>query len=100
MNTGAVNQDTGAVSRELALSGVGAGDPDWVTVEAARTIRSLDALFMVFKEGLDELVQTRRAVVARHTDEPLRVVELKDPPRPWRSASDYEAARRLGEPNG
>ena len=81
------------MSRELVLIGIGAGDPDWVTVEAARTIRSLDVLFVVLKEeSLDDLVEARRAVVARHRDEPLRIVELRDPPRPWRSASDYGAA--------
>ena len=81
------------MSRKLALIGVGAGDPDWVTVEAARTIRSLDVLFVVLKEEtLDDLVEARRAVIARHREEPLRTVELRDLPRPWRSASDYEAA--------
>ncbi len=83
----------GIVSRELALIGIGAGDPDWVTVEAARLITSLDVLFVVRKEeSLDDLVEARRAVIARHRQTPLRTVELRDPPRPWRSASDYDVA--------
>ena len=87
--------DVGGVAgtRELVLVGIGAGDPDWVTLEAARTIRSLDVLFVVRKEeGLDDLVEARRVVVARHRESPLRTVELVDPPRPWRAASDYKAA--------
>lgn len=81
------------MSRELVLIGIGAGDPDWVTLEAVRAIRAIDVLFVVLKEDeLDDLVQARREVVARHRDTPLRTVELRDPPRPWRSAPDYDAA--------
>lgn len=89
------NNQPGAllVSRELALIGIGAGDPDWVTLEAASTIRTLDVLFVVRKEnGLDDLVEARRVVIARHREAPLQTVELKDPPRPWRTATDYDAA--------
>ncbi len=81
------------MTRELVLVGIGAGDPDWVTVEAARAIEALDVLFVVVKEhGLDDLVDARRAVVQRYRSRPLRTVDLPDPPRPWRSAPDYPAA--------
>ncbi|MCB1253012.1 MAG: precorrin-6A synthase (deacetylating) [Austwickia sp.] len=81
------------VRRELLLIGMGAGDPDWLTLEAVRAIRSIDVLFVVLKEAeYDEPVLARREVVRRHRDTPLRVVELRDPPRPWRSAPDYDAA--------
>jgi precorrin-6A synthase len=83
----------GIMARELVLVGIGAGDPDWVTVEAARAIEELDVLFVVIKEdGPDELVEARRVVVDRYRSRPLRTVELHDPPRPWRSAADYDAA--------
>lgn len=81
------------MTRELLLIGIGAGDPDWITLEAVRAIQILDVLFVVVKEdGLNELVGARRSVVARHRATPLRTVELHDPPRPWRTASDYPAA--------
>lgn len=81
------------MARELVLVGIGAGDPDWVTVEAARAIEDLDVLFVVLKErGLDALVEARRIVIDRYRSRPLPVVELHDPPRPWRRASDYQAA--------
>ncbi|MDO5699223.1 MAG: precorrin-6A synthase (deacetylating) [Dermatophilus congolensis] len=84
---------TAAASRELLLIGVGAGNPDWVTLEAVDAIRALDVLFVVLKENeYDDLVDARRAVVARHRETPLRTVELRDPPRPWRTAPDYDAA--------
>ena len=83
-------------SQELVLIGIGAGDPDWITVKAVQAIERLDVLFVVHKEdGLDELVEARRVLIERYRTTPLRTVELKDPPRPWRTAPDYNAAVRL-----
>lgn len=81
------------MSRELVLVGIGAGDPDWITLEAVAAIKSLDVLFVVLKEDeLDDLVEARRAVVARHREQALPIVELRDPLRPWRTAPDYDQA--------
>ena len=79
--------------RRLLLIGVGAGDPDHVTVQAVAALNRFDVLFLVTKDGRDELADLRRAIVARHrTAGPYRTVELADPPRPWRQAADYPAA--------
>ncbi len=79
--------------RRLLLIGIGAGDPDHVTVQAVAALNVFDVLFVVTKHGADELVALRRAVVDRHrTAGPHRTVELADPPRPWREAPDYRAA--------
>jgi len=79
--------------RRLLLIGIGAGDPDHVTVQAVAALDAFDVLFVITKEGTDELVALRRAVVERHrTAGPHRTVELADPPRPWREAPDYRAA--------
>lgn len=86
----------GGAGRSLALIGIGAGDPDWITVQAVQAIEKLDVLFVVLKEdGLDELVEARRVLIERHRSTPLTMVELNDPPRPWRTAPDYHAAVRL-----
>jgi precorrin-6A synthase len=78
---------------KLLLIGIGAGDPDHVTVQAVRALNRFDVLFVVTKDGTDELVALRREIVARHRSAgPYRTVELADPPRPWREASDYAAA--------
>jgi precorrin-6A synthase len=82
----------------LLLVGIGAGDPDYVTVQAVKALEAFDVLLIVTKEeGTDELVALRRQVVARHraADRPYRTVELPDPPRPWRDAEDYPAAVAL-----
>jgi len=79
--------------RRVRLIGIGAGDPDHVTVEAVRALNVFDVLFLVTKETGGDLVRLRREIVARHrTAGPYRTVELTDPPRPWRTARDYEAA--------
>ncbi|CAA9472271.1 MAG: Precorrin-6A synthase (deacetylating) [uncultured Solirubrobacteraceae bacterium] len=79
--------------RRLLLIGIGAGDPDHVTVQAVRALNAFDVLFVVTKEGTDDLVALRRHVVDRHrTAADHRTVELADPPRPWRDAPDYPAA--------
>lgn len=84
------------MGRQLLLVGIGAGDPDWITIEAVRAIERMDVLFVVLKEDeLDDLVEARRLLVERYRSTPLRTVELRDPPRPWRSAPDYNAAVAL-----
>jgi precorrin-6A synthase len=78
---------------KLLLIGIGAGDPEYVTVQAVRALNRFDVLFVVTKEGADELVALRRQIVERHRSAgPFRTIELADPPRPWRKAPDYRAA--------
>jgi precorrin-6A synthase len=80
--------------RRILLIGVGAGDPDHLTLQAARAMNAFDVLFAVTKdEATDELVAFRRELVQRHRSVGApRTVELADPPRPWRDAPDYPAA--------
>lgn len=85
--------------RRLLLIGIGAGDPDYVTIQAAKAISAFDVLFVVTKESdKDDLVEARTEVVARHRDASagaFRTVELPDPERPWSSAIDYGEAVKL-----
>jgi precorrin-6A synthase len=79
--------------RRILLIGIGSGDPDHVTVQAVKALSRFDVLFLVTKEGMEELVELRREIVASYrTAGPFRTVELADPPRPWREAPDYRAA--------
>jgi precorrin-6A synthase len=79
--------------KRLTLIGIGSGDPDQVTVQAVHAIEAFDVLFVVTKDGADELVGIRREIVARHrSGGDFRTVELADPPRPWSEAPDYRAA--------
>jgi precorrin-6A synthase len=81
--------------RRLLLIGIGTGDSDQVTVAAVRALNAFDVLFLVTKDGLDDLAAFRREMIARHrVAGSFRTVELPDPPRPWRTAPDYAAAVR------
>ena len=78
----------------ILLIGIGAGDPDYVTMQAVNAIRELDVLFLVTKEEeKEDLVQARREIVDRYRDDDsYRTVELVDPPRPWKDAPNYTEA--------
>ncbi|NNH70214.1 precorrin-6A synthase (deacetylating) [Nocardia uniformis] len=68
--------------RKLFVIGIGAGDPDQVTVQAIKALRQV-AVFFVIGKGSEkqELVDVRTAILAEHADQPYRIVELPDPPR-------------------
>ena len=90
-------QATSDPRRQLLLIGIGAGDPDYVTTQAARAIDAFDVLFVVTKESdKDDLVHARTAVLDQYrTAGVFRTVELPDPQRPWSQALDYTAAVAL-----
>lgn len=81
--------------RRLRVIGIGVGDPGFVTLEAARAIDDIEAVFVLDKSGpAHELSLARQAIVERFaTGEPPRTVTIPDPPRD-REDPDYEGAVR------
>jgi precorrin-6A synthase len=79
--------------RKLLLIGIGAGDPGYVTAEAARALNEVDVFFVVGKGGdTGDLVVLRRLILERFVEtETYRIVEIPDPPRD-RAAAAYRAA--------
>jgi precorrin-6A synthase len=79
--------------RKLLLIGIGAGDPEYVTAQAARALNEVEVFFVVDKGiGASDLVALRSLVLERFVERPsYRIVELPDPPRD-REASAYRAA--------
>ena len=78
--------------RTVYVVGIGAGDPEQLTLQAARVIGGLDAVFVIDKGAAkDELVELRREICARHARPGLRVVTAPDPERD-RAAADYAGA--------
>ncbi|AYF73041.1 precorrin-6A synthase (deacetylating) [Nocardia yunnanensis] len=69
--------------RKLFVIGIGAGDPDQVTVRAVKAMRQVDVFFVIGKkgDGTQELVDVRAAILAEHATQPHTVVEIADPPR-------------------
>jgi precorrin-6A synthase len=75
--------------RKLYVIGIGAGDPDQVTVQAIKAMRQVETFFVIGKgEAKRELVDVRTAILDAHTDRTYRIVPIADPPRD-RTPADY-----------
>ncbi|RUP04606.1 MAG: precorrin-6A synthase (deacetylating) [Mycobacterium sp.] len=88
------------MTRHIHVIGVGAGDPDYVTVQAINALNDTQVFFAMDKgEAKSDLVALRQQICARFIREPgYRFVELADPQRAvggdYRQAvSDWHAAR-------
>jgi precorrin-6A synthase len=79
--------------RRLLVVGIGAGDPEHVTIQAVNALNEVDVFFVIEKSHeTDELVRLRREICERYIREPsYRIVEIADPPRD-RTTSAYGAA--------
>ncbi|WP_206795422.1 precorrin-6A synthase (deacetylating) [Amycolatopsis sp. MtRt-6] len=86
--------------RTVLVIGIGAGDPEMITLQAVRALNRVDVI-MVLDKGKESrpLVELREEICRRHLrDRPYRIVEVPDPRRPRRSdglsMAEYEAAVR------
>jgi precorrin-6A synthase len=79
--------------RRLLVIGIGAGDPEHVTAQAARALNEVNVFFVVDKgEQTADLVTLRRTILQRFVEHPsYRIVDLPDPPRD-RAAAAYGPA--------
>ncbi|MGW0245587.1 precorrin-6A synthase (deacetylating) [Nocardia goodfellowii] len=78
--------------RKLYMIGIGAGDPDQVTVQAIKAMRQVEVFFVIGKGAeKQELLDVRTAILSEHMDRPYRIVEIPDPPRE-RAPADYQGA--------
>jgi precorrin-6A synthase len=81
--------------RKVLIIGIGAGDPDHVTVQAVNAMNAVD-VFLVLDKGdtTADLTEARREICDRFvTRRAFRTVVIADPPRD-RTAADYEGAVR------
>lgn len=69
--------------RKIHVIGIGAGDPEQLTLQAVRALRSTDVFFVLDKgEVKSDLAQLRRDMLDTHMPEgTYRVVEARDPER-------------------
>lgn len=79
--------------RKLFIIGVGAGDPDYITVQAIKAMNEVDVFFVIDKgEEKGDLVALRKELCRRHIQNPAyRIVEARDPERD-RTAPAYASA--------
>ncbi|WP_119390939.1 precorrin-6A synthase (deacetylating) [Taklimakanibacter lacteus] len=79
--------------RKLLVIGIGAGDPDFITIQAVNALNEVDVFFIIDKgEEKDELVALRKELCRRYIeDQSFRIVEAPDPERD-RKAEAYASA--------
>jgi precorrin-6A synthase len=79
--------------RRVLVIGIGAGDPDHVTMQAVAALNAADVFFVMDKGAAKhDLVRLRHEICERYIeDTSYRIVEVRDPERD-RSARDYAAA--------
>jgi precorrin-6A synthase len=79
--------------RQLIVIGIGAGDPDHLTLQAVTALNEVDVFFHMDKGSeKDDLAQLRRDICARHiTGRDYRFIEVRDPERD-RTTPAYTAA--------
>jgi precorrin-6A synthase len=79
--------------RKLKLIGIGAGNPDYITVQAINALKQVDVVFVTDKgQETADLLRARHEVCERYMQaRPYRTVELQDPKRD-RAADEYLAA--------
>jgi precorrin-6A synthase len=81
--------------KKIFVIGIGAGNPDYVTVQAINALNEVDAFFIMDKgQEKDDLVRLRKEICERYIkDKSYRMVAATDPPRD-RAAPSYEPAVR------
>ncbi|NUS45303.1 MAG: precorrin-6A synthase (deacetylating) [Mycobacteriaceae bacterium] len=78
--------------RKLYVIGIGAGNPDHLTLQAVKAMNEADVFFVLGKgKRTSELTDLRRTMLHAHKAGPYRLVEIPDPPRD-RAPSHYGAA--------
>jgi precorrin-6A synthase len=79
--------------RKIFVIGIGAGNPDYVTVQAINALNDIDVFFLMDKgNGKEDLVRLRKEICDRYVkSKPYRTVETPDPPRN-RTAPPYKSA--------
>jgi precorrin-6A synthase len=68
--------------RQLYIVGIGAGNPEQVTVQAVAALNQVDVFFVADKgPGKDDLTAIRAEICRRYIEKPYRIVEIPDPDR-------------------
>ena len=79
--------------KKVFVIGIGAGNPDYVTVQAINALNEVDVFFVLDKgKEKEELVRLRKEICNRYIENrSYRTIEAADPPRD-RNSTSYEEA--------
>jgi precorrin-6A synthase len=77
--------------RKLSIIGIGAGNPDYMTVQAIKALSEIDVIFLIDKgRKKSALTQLRKEICERYIkNKSYRIIEAEDPERD-RNPSCYE----------
>jgi precorrin-6A synthase len=69
--------------RKLKLIGIGAGNPDYITLQAVNALKQVDVVFLTDKGAETAELRRARTEVCRHhmQSKPYRIVDIPDPER-------------------
>ncbi|GAA2475992.1 precorrin-6A synthase (deacetylating) [Winogradskya humida] len=85
-----VDVGSGESGRRIYVIGIGAGDPDHLTLQAAKAIGRADVFFLLDKgEVKESMIELRRTVLKSYGKPSRRIAEGRDPDRD-RTPADYE----------
>jgi precorrin-6A synthase len=77
--------------RKIYVIGIGAGDPDHLTLQAAKAIGRTDVFFLLDKgDAKESMIELRKRLMKAYGRPSRRVAEATDPPRD-RTPADYAA---------
>jgi precorrin-6A synthase len=81
------------MKRKVMIIGIGAGNPEFVTIQAINAMNQVDVFFIPDKGSeKSDLSRVRRLILDRYVnDRPFRTIEYQVPPR-RRESDDYEGA--------
>jgi precorrin-6A synthase len=79
--------------KKLLVIGIGAGNPDYITIQAVKALNQVDVFFLMDKgESKDKLIDLRREICERYiTDPDYRFVQAHSPERE-RGEVDYRSS--------
>jgi precorrin-6A synthase len=85
--------------RRLNVIGIGAGDPEYLTVQAINALKRTDVFFFTDKgDEKSDLLQLRNEICERYADKSrYRIVEMEDPARDGGASLYGEAVRAWHE---
>lgn len=85
--------------KKLLLIGIGAGDPEQITVQAIKALNRASVFFLLDKgEAKDDLLRLRREICERYIETPgHRLVQVQDPLRDGSTPSYREGVEQWHE---
>src|SRR5215472_1691196 len=81
--------------RKVFIIGIGAGNPDYITVQAINALNKVDVFFVMDKgREKEDLLHLRKEICERYIkDRSYRTIQIRDPERD-RTSPSYESGVR------